>query len=100
LYRNYWYNQGLLLDLSYFFRYNKAMKNHKKGPGRPKKSSHELKLEYLDVRLDGSEKNAFKAAADLAGLPVSAWVRDRLRAAARRELLESGQAVPFHKPHA
>jgi hypothetical protein len=41
------------------------------------------------------EKQAFKDAAVLAGLPVSGWVRLRLREAARKELGESGQAVAF-----
>lgn len=73
------------------------MKNQSKRPGRPKKSSEELQTEYLDVRLVPTEKQAFKEAADLAGMAVSAWVRDRLRAASRKELMESGRPVPFHK---
>jgi hypothetical protein len=38
---------------------------------------------------------AFRVAADLAGLALSAWVRERLRLAARRELEEAGKSVPF-----
>jgi hypothetical protein len=83
------------LDLSNFFRYTVSMKTQQKRPGRPKKSSDQLQTEYLDVRLIASEKEAFKAAADLAGMPVSAWVRDRLRRNAKEELREAGQSVPF-----
>src|SRR6266852_3382734 len=91
------YSNQYFSYLSFFFRYNNYMSDIKKRPGRPKKSLHELQTEYLDVRLVLSEKQAFKAAAELAGMPVSTWVRDRLRAAARRELLESGRPVPFHQ---
>lgn len=67
----------------------------KKRAGRPKKSSHEVKGEYLDVRLDSAEKQAFKEAAELCGLSVAAWVRERLRAASRRELMDAGRTVAF-----
>lgn len=73
------------------------MKNQTKGRGRPKKSSDQLQTEYLDVRLSTAEKQAFKAAADLAGMPVSVWVRDRLRAASRKELQDAGRDVEFLK---
>lgn len=69
--------------------------NTKRGPGRPKKSSRAMRTEYLDVRLEELEKKAFRDAAELAGMPLATWVRDRLRAASRRELLESGRQVPF-----
>ena len=71
------------------------MKTQKKRRGRPKKSSHELQTEYLDVRLSVAEKQAFKESAEIAGLPVSAWVRERLRQAAIRELEASSRPVPF-----
>jgi hypothetical protein len=71
------------------------MKTQKRRRGRPKKSSHELQTEYLDVRLALAEKQAFKEAAGLAGLPVSAWVRERLRQAAIRELEAAGIPVAF-----
>lgn len=71
----------------------------KNRPGRPPKSSDRLKSESVLVRVEPAEKRAFGNAAELAGMPVSAWVRDRLRAAARRELIESGRPVPFYKPH-
>ncbi len=42
-----------------------------------------------------AEKAAIKAAAELAGMQVSVWVRDRLRGCARAELQKAGQPVPF-----
>jgi hypothetical protein len=49
----------------------------------------------MEVRLDPTEKQAFREAADAAGLPLSGWVRERLRRAARRELEEIGRPIPF-----
>ena len=63
--------------------------------GRPPVSPGRVKAEYLEVRLEVLEKQVFKEAADLAGLPLSAWVRERLRRAARKELEESGRPVAF-----
>ena len=65
------------------------------GRGRPKKSSHTIQSAFLDMRLTESEKQAFKEAAELSGLSLTAWVRERLRAASKRELIESGRQVPF-----
>ncbi len=61
--------------------------------GRPRKAN--TRKEYLEVRPDSKEKQAFKDAAELAGLAVSAWVRLRLREASRKELRESGRRVAF-----
>jgi predicted HicB family RNase H-like nuclease len=61
--------------------------------GRPPKER--TKVGLLDVRLDADEKQAFKDAADLAGLALSAWVRERLRKVARKELEEAGKKVAF-----
>ena len=63
--------------------------------GRPPKGSERIKSESLLLRLAPAEKTAFALAADIAGLPVAAWMRERLREAARRELIESGLQVPF-----
>jgi uncharacterized protein (DUF1778 family) len=54
-----------------------------------------MKSDLLQLRLKASEKEAFQLAADLAGVALSAWVRERLRGAARRELVEAGTQVPF-----
>lgn len=53
------------------------------------------KGEYLQVRLTPEEKAGFENAAGLSGLALSAWVRERLRQAARRELEDARQPVPF-----
>ena len=54
-----------------------------------------MKNELLQLRLKPSEKETFQMAADLAGVALSAWVRERLRNIARRELVEAGKQVPF-----
>ncbi|MHB8245504.1 MAG: hypothetical protein ACYDGN_09150 [Acidimicrobiales bacterium] len=53
------------------------------------------KREILQIRLEEPEKRGFQAAAELAGLPLSSWVRERLRLAAIRDLESAGQQVPF-----
>lgn len=54
-----------------------------------------MKTELLQLRLKPAEKVAFQKAADLAGVALSAWVRERLRGVARRELAEAGQQIAF-----
>lgn len=54
-----------------------------------------MKRAYLDVRLDESERAGFVSAANLSGLSLSAWVRERLRRAAIRELEEARRPIPF-----
>jgi predicted HicB family RNase H-like nuclease len=63
--------------------------------GRPPKKKGSTKTRYLQVRVTDREKAAFDAAADLAGLDMSAWVRERLRLLARKELMDGGRQVPF-----
>jgi hypothetical protein len=63
--------------------------------GRPPKSTKSAKTRYLQVRVSDPEKAAFDAAANLAGLDMSAWVRERLRAVARQELREHDKPIPF-----
>lgn len=55
------------------------------------------KTEFMKLRLQPEEKQAFEHAADIAGVPLSAWVRERLRRAARAELADAGRRVPFMK---
>ena len=52
----------------------------------------------LQIRLTVDEKTGFDAAADLAGIPLSSWVRERLRLACIRDLESAGIKVPFVKP--
>lgn len=63
--------------------------------GRPLKGSAQAKAELLQVRLDTAERRAFKEAAELAGIDLSAWVRERLRWAATRELEAMARPVAF-----
>jgi hypothetical protein len=55
------------------------------------------KQELLQVRVDSAEKEAFAIAADLAGIAMSAWVRERLRQTAARELEAASHPIPFLK---
>jgi hypothetical protein len=71
------------------------MEKNKVKRGRPRKDGDRLKADYLDIRLAVAEKQAFRDAADLAGLDLSAWVRERLRVTARKELEASGRPVAF-----
>jgi predicted HicB family RNase H-like nuclease len=64
-----------------------------KRPGRPK--STKPKTELFNLRLTDEEKQAFSMCATLSGIPMAAWVRERLRKAAIRDLEEAGQKIPF-----
>jgi uncharacterized protein (DUF1778 family) len=64
-------------------------------PGRPKKTVGTAKGEYVEFRLDASEKQAFQEAANLAGQALSVWVRERLRKVARKELEDADMPVAF-----
>jgi hypothetical protein len=56
------------------------------------------KGDRLYIRLTDPEKQGFQMAADLAGIPLSSWVRERLRQAAMRDLEQAGQRAPFVRP--
>jgi hypothetical protein len=71
-------------------RYNPAQEKRR---GRPKLSAK--RDAPLQIRALRSEREAFYAAAELAGLTFSAWARGRLRAAAREDLRAAGKAIPF-----
>ena len=55
----------------------------------------EPKSQNLQIRLTEQEKLGFSEAAELAGIPLSPWVRERLRLAAIRELESAGRQIPF-----
>ena len=57
-----------------------------------------MKTDTFLVRAQPAEKLAFKEAAELAGISLSSWVRERLRLAAIRELENAGRSVPFIAP--
>jgi hypothetical protein len=56
------------------------------------------RAQILQIRLTVPEKEGFRAAAELAGIPLSAWVRERLRMAAIRDLESAGRVAPFVEP--
>ncbi len=56
------------------------------------------KAQVLQIRLSDREKEGFQAAADIAGIPLSSWVRERLRIAAIRDLEAAGLKIPFIDP--
>jgi len=63
--------------------------------GRPPKETGKLRDQPLLVRLESSEKEAFRDAAELAGVPLSTWVRERLRRIAARELQNAARPIAF-----
>jgi hypothetical protein len=65
--------------------------------GGQTKPPERVKAQILQVRLEQSEKEGFDAAANLAGLPLSGWVRERLRTVAKQELESYGKPVSFIK---
>lgn len=54
-----------------------------------------MKTDLIKVRVTEPEKAAFRQAADIAGIALSAWVRERLRRTTIRELEEAGRQIPF-----
>jgi len=83
-----------LLLTGIFFSYTiKGMRKPKRG--RPPKEADRLRSEPLLVRLEVTEKEAFRDAADLAGVPLSTWVRERLRQIAVRELEKAARPIAF-----
>ncbi len=55
----------------------------------------ERKEQVVMMRLSASEKAGFREAAELAGVGLSTWIRERLRRTAMRELEEAGRTAPF-----
>lgn len=57
-----------------------------------------MKTGLIQLRVTPDEKRAFQDAASLAGVPLSSWMRERLRRAARIELLDANRQVAFLQP--
>lgn len=55
------------------------------------------KAKTVQVRVTPEEKAGFVEAAEISGISLSAWVRQRLRLASIRELEAAGKRVPFVK---
>jgi hypothetical protein len=53
--------------------------------GRPPKDPSERGEERIEVRLPTADKAVWLSLAERAGLSLSAWIRDRLDRAAKRE---------------
>ena len=47
------------------------------------------------MRLTKDEREGFEIAAEIAGIDLSSWARERLRLAAIRELENAGIRIPF-----
>jgi len=56
------------------------------------------KSEKFLLLLEPEERQAFQEASRIAGLTLSAWIRERLRRAAIRELESAGRSIPFIAP--
>lgn len=50
------------------------------------------------IKLSESERDGFKRAAEIAGVGLSAWARQKLRSAAIKDLQEIGEKIPFLEP--
>ena len=84
------------LDFSGFYPYHYRMATAKTNRGgRPRKAADQVRGGRLDLRLQPAEKAAFQQAAELSGLDMSAWIRDRLRRLAQQELEAAGRPVAF-----
>jgi hypothetical protein len=64
-------------------------------PGRPK-TKNPLD-EYIELRVSESEKQAFRDAAELSGMAMATWIRQRLRHVSARELEKAERPVAFLK---
>lgn len=50
------------------------------------------------VRVTDMEKEGFEKAAEISGIGLSAWARQKLRAAAIKDLQDVGEKIPFLIP--
>lgn len=81
---------------SLFIRYAiHGMAANKQGRGRPRKSSESKKSKSVLLRLQELEKDCLQAAADVAGVLLAIWMRERLRRIAVQELEAAGRKNPF-----
>ena len=71
------------------------MATKKNGRGRPRKGSADMKSESVLLKMELREKQGFMDAAKTAGVPLSVWMRERLRQAAIRELEAAGKRAAF-----
>jgi hypothetical protein len=74
------------------FRYIETMSKRREYAHR---GSGNRREGLLQVRVGDGEKQAFEDAANLSGLALSAWVRERLRQNALKELEAANRPIPF-----
>jgi hypothetical protein len=55
-----------------------------------------LRRNNILVRVNQAEKDGFRAAANLAGISLSAWIRERLQVIAASELKGAEHSIVFH----
>ncbi|PTN12705.1 hypothetical protein [Nitrosomonas aestuarii] len=53
------------------------------------------KIKQVQVRLSDDEKKSFEMCAELAGIPLATWMRERLRMNSIAELEAAGLRAPF-----
>lgn len=63
--------------------------------GRPPLGSGRAKSESILLRLSLAEKQGFADAATLAGVPLTVWMRERLRLVATKELEDAARPIAF-----
>jgi hypothetical protein len=83
------------LDKDILWIYPESMETKKKRRGKSPGGSVDAKSDSLLLRLSPSEKQGFGEAASLSGLPLTTWMRERLRKIAKRELEEAQRPIPF-----
>jgi hypothetical protein len=54
-----------------------------------------VKTEAIEIRVQPEEKLAFREAAEMSGISLSSWIRERLRKVAIRELEEASRPIAF-----
>jgi uncharacterized protein (DUF1778 family) len=64
-------------------------------PGRPRKPTFATKGESIEIRVSEAEKIAFREAAEIAGIGMTTWMRERLRRIAAKELEDAGYIAAF-----
>jgi hypothetical protein len=50
------------------------------------------------IKVSEEERDGFRRAAEIAGVGLSAWARQKLRSAAIKDLQEVGEKIPFLQP--
>jgi hypothetical protein len=73
------------------------MNTNKRKPGRPVAAAGRAKTESILLKMTPDEKQGFTDAAINAGIPLSVWIRERLRLVASKELKAAGKSVAWEK---